>query len=271
MRMVPTSRELTTERTAAKPRLSLRAQLAHLGRDVAERGVLPVELREQVERRGHVARRLVRGGQVVAQALVFLVGAAGRAQALLEPLDRQLGHALLEEADAEHAGALEYPALVFRRQLELGDRLVDEPHLLVGDAEVVARVVVLLAQLFVDALLELLEYVGEPHVAQIGGSHLRRRLLDRRLSREALAQLGFEIRAAGLAPVGRLRLGYERLRWRWLRRFERRESRLATRLRRQRFCRWRRLGWRRRLLQRRWQRFVLEIEGRGRWLELGGG
>ena len=137
--------------------------------------------------------------------------ARGR-QALLEPLDRELGHALLDEAHAEHARALEEARLVLGRELELGDGLVDEAHLLVGDAEVVAGLVVLLAELLVDALLELAEDVRERGVAEVGGR--RRPALGRHrgLGPEEAAELGGQVepvgpvaprrapRAAGLRP-----------------------------------------------------------------------
>src|SRR5512141_93105 len=94
-------------------------ELPELLGDVAEGGVLPVELREHGAGPCSIARLLERVREVVAQALVFLVAAAGRCEAFLEPLHREPGHALLEEADAEHARALEQPLLVLRRQLEL--------------------------------------------------------------------------------------------------------------------------------------------------------
>ena len=46
---------------------------------------------------------------------------------------------------------------ILRRDLELADRVVDEHHLLVGDAQVVVRVGVVDADLLRDALLELRE------------------------------------------------------------------------------------------------------------------
>ena len=51
--------------------------------------------------------------------------------------------------------------MVFRSQLELADRFVDETHLLVRDAEVVVRVVVFAVELLFDALLEFLEDLFE--------------------------------------------------------------------------------------------------------------
>src|SRR6186997_749303 len=102
--MTPTINELTTERRIAKPASGRSApQLPELGGDVAEVRVLPVELGEDPERRVEVARGLVCRREVVAQALVLLLAPAGGLQALLEPLDRELGHALLHEADAQHA------------------------------------------------------------------------------------------------------------------------------------------------------------------------
>ena len=105
----------------------------------------------------------------------------------------------------EHAAALEHPVLVLGRELELGDGLVDEPHLLVGDAEVVAGVVVLLAELLVDALLELLEDVGQPGVAEVGRRR-RRLLLHRGLRAEQVVQLLAEIEPLALRG-GPARLG----------------------------------------------------------------
>ena len=66
---------------------------------------------------------------------------------------------------AEHAAALDRAARVLARELKLADGLVDEPHLLVGDAEVVVRLVVLGRELLLDALLELAEDLLEGHLA----------------------------------------------------------------------------------------------------------
>src|SRR5689334_6544551 len=100
--MAPTISELTTERRIAKPASGRSApQLPQLRGDVAEVRVLAVELGEDAERRVEIARGLVRRREVVPQALVLLFAPSGRLQALLEPLDRELGHALLHEADAQ--------------------------------------------------------------------------------------------------------------------------------------------------------------------------
>src|SRR6266581_182067 len=199
----PTTSELTIESREAKGGSSSEeagklpgGELADLVRHVPEVGVLPVELGVHAEGAVGLPRGLEGGREVVAQSLVLLVAAAGGLEPLLEPFDGQLGHSLLEETDAEHAAALEDSAVVLGRELELGDRLVDEPHLLVGDPEVVASVVVFLAELLVDPLLELLEYVREPRVSEVRPPECLTLLDHRGLRPEQVAQLGPEVDAA---------------------------------------------------------------------------
>src|SRR5260221_13139980 len=83
------------------------SQLPDLGGQVREVGVLPVEIGEDVQGPVELARGLVGHREVVLQPLVLFLGASGGGQTLLEPLDRELGHPLLEETDPEHAAALE--------------------------------------------------------------------------------------------------------------------------------------------------------------------
>src|SRR5580765_2950431 len=87
--------------------LDHRPEVTHLRRHVAEVRILTVEVGEERKRAVHVAGGLVRRGQVVAQGGVFVLGAAGRLEAALEPLHGELRHAFLEEADAQHARALQ--------------------------------------------------------------------------------------------------------------------------------------------------------------------
>jgi hypothetical protein len=104
---------------------------------------------------------LVDHPEVIEQADRFRFRDAGRLEALAIPLDGELGHPLFQETESEHAAALDGPAGVLAGELELPDRLVDQPHLLVRDAEVRVGLVVLGGELLLDAFLELAEDLFE--------------------------------------------------------------------------------------------------------------
>ena len=75
-------------------------------------------------------------------------------------------------AQADEVQALETPARALHRHAELLDGVVEKPHLLVRDAEVVVGVVVPFRYGLADALLECLEDGAE---AVVGGSARERR------------------------------------------------------------------------------------------------
>ena len=120
----------------------------------------------QLERTLELIRSFVRLREVVSKAVVLLISAAGQSAAFGEPFDGDVRHALLHEAQPEHAATLEPPELVFLRELELRDRLVEKPHLLVGNPEIVASVVVFRPELLFDALAELLEDLIETGIGE---------------------------------------------------------------------------------------------------------
>src|SRR6266571_6239896 len=79
------------------------------------------------------------------------------------PQDR-LGHdirALVDEADAQRLGRPELALGRAQRLLELGDRLVEQPHLLERDPQVVVRLEVRFVDVLVDPLLESGEHLLE--------------------------------------------------------------------------------------------------------------
>src|SRR4029077_3094409 len=88
---IRTPRRLRGPAPGSRP-LSLdhRPEVTHLRGHVAEIRVLTVEVGEERARAVDVARRLVCGGEVVAQGGVFVLGAAGGLEAALEPLHGEL-------------------------------------------------------------------------------------------------------------------------------------------------------------------------------------
>src|SRR5262249_29822607 len=111
----------------------------------------------------------------------------GRLEPFPEPLNRELGHSLFEEAVTEHAAAFDGAARILAGELELADRFVDEAHLFVRDPEVVVRLVVLGRKLLLDALLELPEEVFQ------GSLPLRRGDLRGLFGDALLGELLFEL------------------------------------------------------------------------------
>src|SRR5262249_13597511 len=142
---------------------------------------------ERLDRELPVSGVLIDRAQVVQHARGLDRRDRGGLEALAEPLDRELRHALLEEAVPKHAAALDRASEVLARQLKLADRLVDEAHLLVRDPQVVVRLVVLGRQLLLDALLELAEDLLERDLA------LRRRDVRRLVGQDLVRQLLLEL------------------------------------------------------------------------------
>jgi hypothetical protein len=111
----------------------------------------------------------------------------GVSSPFLNHFDRELRHALLQEAVAQHGAALEGAPRVLARQLKLADGLVDQPHLLVGDPQVVVGLVVFGGELLLDALLELPKDLLQRHLA------LGRRDPARLFGQDLLGQLLLEL------------------------------------------------------------------------------
>ena len=100
--------------------------------------------------------------------------------------------AALEQAAAEHVGALDAECGVARGEAELGDRLVEESHLAVGHAQIVMARGVVRLHLFAHPRLEGGEQLGEVDVEVVGRALLHGDAVGRQLLRLDLA----------LAPVG---------------------------------------------------------------------
>jgi len=99
--------------------------------------------------------------------------------------------------------ALELVAGRLHGDAELADRVVEEAHLLVGDAEIEARLVVVDAELLLDAGLEGGEDLLEALL--LGAAGGRRARAGRALV-EGVGELGGEVEVAALG-VGRGRRG----------------------------------------------------------------
>ena len=130
---------------------------------------------QAVARARLVALRGVGAALVEAERHLLIGGQARQAERLLEVRHRVGRAAELDRAERHHVEALELVAGRLERDAELADRVVVEAHLLVGDAEVEARLEVLRAELLLDAGLErgedLLEalFLGAARSAGRGG------------------------------------------------------------------------------------------------------
>src|SRR5467141_3026927 len=108
----------------------------------------------QLPRLCSLAELLERAAQPVQDPQALLV--TGRRQVERAPQDR-LRHdvgALIDEAHPQRLRAPQLPVGRPQRLLQLGNRLVEQPHLLEGHAQVVVRLEVALVDVFVDPLLE---------------------------------------------------------------------------------------------------------------------
>src|SRR5690242_7780039 len=104
---------------------------------------------------------LERAAQPVQDAEPFLVARGGEVE---RPPQNRLGDDVGPLFDEAHAERLRAPQLALgrpQRLLQLRDRLVQEAHLLEGDAQVVVRLEVALIDVFVDALFEAGQHVPE--------------------------------------------------------------------------------------------------------------
>src|SRR5664279_1145614 len=133
--------------------------------DIAERGVRAVDLQERPVRVLAITEVGIEVRKVVLQAQAVFLANTGIVETLSVPLDRELREAFLQEAQSEHRAALHCVLRALRGSLELADGFVREGHLLVGDAEVVMRLVVLGRQLLLDALLQLAEDLLQRDIA----------------------------------------------------------------------------------------------------------
>src|ERR1051325_2089683 len=115
----------------------------------------------QVPRLDPFALLLERPGQPVQDAEPLLI-ARGR-QLERAPQDRLRHHVrpLFHEAHAQGFRAAQLPLGCAQRLLQLGDRLVEQPHLLERDTQIIMRLEVGFVDVLVDALLEALQHVLE--------------------------------------------------------------------------------------------------------------
>src|SRR6266702_3412359 len=126
--------------------------------DVHEANVHREHTAVQIARLDLLALRLERATEPVEDPHALLV--ARRRQVQRAAQDR-LGddmRALLHKAHAERLRALELALRRAQRLLQLGDGLVQETHLLEGDAKIVMRLEVCLVDVLVDPLLEAREH-----------------------------------------------------------------------------------------------------------------
>src|SRR3989449_3152054 len=115
----------------------------------------------QVARFDPLALLLERAAQPVQDTQALLI--TGGRQVERAPQDRlrdDVG-ALVEEAHAQRLRAPQFSVRRPQRFLQLRDRLVQQPHLLEGDAQVVVRLEVALVDVFVDPLLEARQHLLE--------------------------------------------------------------------------------------------------------------
>src|SRR5881396_15941 len=115
----------------------------------------------QVARFDPLALLLERAAQPVQDAQALLI--TGGRQVERAPQDRlrdDVG-ALVDEAHAERLRAPQFSVRRPQRFLQLCDRLVQQPHLLEGDAQIVVRLEVALVDVFVDSLLEARQHLLE--------------------------------------------------------------------------------------------------------------
>src|SRR5450759_1049307 len=110
---------------------------------------------------GRLLEALRRVTHQVEHANELVVAGAGFREGTLQDGPRDGELPLLEEALAERLVRAHAPLRAAQGLLELGDGLVEETHLLVGDAEVVVRLVVLFLDIVGHALLELAQHVLE--------------------------------------------------------------------------------------------------------------
>src|SRR2546427_1794559 len=145
---------------------------------------------------GLLALRLERPAEPVEdrQPLLF-----ARRRQLERPPQNRFRHdvrALLDEAQTERLRALQLALGRAQRLLELGDRLVEQPHFLEGDAEVVVRLEVGLVDVLVDPLLE-----PRQHLLEIALLVPRRLLVGHLHARVALRELLVEDHRAQVHEV----------------------------------------------------------------------
>src|SRR5579871_6011812 len=107
--------------------------------DVAEARIALADVLEEIERLPDVTELLEHGAQQVVELDRLLGGRLRQVQRLLVPLDRLAELALGLDALADHRVGEDRPGLVGGQLLELVDRRVVEPHLLVGDPQIAVR------------------------------------------------------------------------------------------------------------------------------------
>src|SRR2546425_2895897 len=108
----------------------------------------------QLARLGALAEPLERAAEPIEHAQSIVVPRGGQVEPA--PQDRLGDHvrALFHEARPQRLRRLELPLGRPQRLLQLRDRLVEQPHLLEGDSQVVVRLEVRLVDVLLDALAE---------------------------------------------------------------------------------------------------------------------
>src|SRR3989442_8315619 len=112
-------------------------------------------------RLGALALRLEGAAEPVENAQPLLVAARRQLQPAPQDGLRHRVRALLEEAHAQGLGGPQLALGRAQRFLELADRIVEQPHLLERDAQVVTRLEVRFVDVLVDPLPETRQHVLE--------------------------------------------------------------------------------------------------------------
>ena len=156
---------------------------------ILEAGVERDDALEHVDCARTIAGRLVDATEVVAERGLATVGQLGRSERLLE-MPHGIGRATgVERAQAHHVERIETPRTRSERVAELADRVLEEAHFAVRDAEIEVRLDVALVERARDAALELAEQRGEALVVRRSAARRGRS----GLLAERLRELGGEI------------------------------------------------------------------------------
>src|SRR6185503_14125784 len=111
-------------------------------------------LRKQIFSPIQITCPLVGGSQIESQCLPFVIRSVRRTQPLNEPFNSQLGYAFLHKAMSEQVAALQIPrssvvgTAQANRDLKLFQSFLEQIHFLVGQAQVVMRLVISVAMRF---------------------------------------------------------------------------------------------------------------------------
>src|SRR5262249_11534542 len=142
--------ELAGRRRSGRTRRAERVQQLA---DLAERGVDGGDLLPGRARLLDLAAARVGAAELEADRELALLPEVRRRECVREQVDGLLGAPLGERALAEHVQAVDAARGALHRALELADRVVEQAHLTVGDAEVVVRLVIAAAERLLHAAL----------------------------------------------------------------------------------------------------------------------